>query len=64
VTSARANYKYFIEDRGRRKDFIREAQDIGPAQAASDVAGAGNGTREASNETGAGRGSTTAGKAG
>ena len=64
VTSARANYKYFIEDRGRRKDFIREAQDIGPAQAASDVAGAGNGSREASNETGAGRGSTAAGKAG
>jgi hypothetical protein len=44
LTSARANHKYFVEDGGRRKDFIREAQDIEPAPAPSGAAGAGTGT--------------------
>ena len=39
VTTARANHKYFIDDGGRRKDFLREAQDVEPGQRGSSPPG-------------------------
>jgi hypothetical protein len=35
AAAAQANYKYFIEDNNRRKEFLREAQDVEPAQPGS-----------------------------
>jgi hypothetical protein len=33
LATAQANYKYFVQDGNRRREFVREAQDVEPAQA-------------------------------